>query len=160
MRRVLVVSDSHGQNENIKKAIEKAGKIDLMIHLGDVGYDYHEVERMSGVPTYIVAGNNDYGGFLRDMMLIYIGKHKVLLVHGHRHNVYSGVDRIRYLALENECDIAMFGHTHVPFLDEADDVTIINPGSISRPRQLGHKKTFLIMEIDENENINYRFDSI
>ena len=47
MRRVLVVSDSHDDNDNVRKAIKKAGKIDLMIHLGDVGRDYLEVERMS-----------------------------------------------------------------------------------------------------------------
>ena len=90
MRRVLILSDSHGRNENIQKAIEKAGKIDLMIHLGDVGREYLQVERMAGVPTYMVAGNNDYGGFLRDMCVIYIGSHKVLLTHGHRQGVHFG----------------------------------------------------------------------
>ena len=39
-------------------------------------------------------------------------------------------------------------------LDEGD-VTILNPGSISLPRQMGYKKTFMIMEIDEEENISY-----
>ena len=34
MWRVLVVSDSHGRNENVERAIEKAGKFDIMIHLG------------------------------------------------------------------------------------------------------------------------------
>ncbi len=160
MRRVLVVSDSHGNNENIRKAIKKAGKIDLMIHLGDVGYEFRQVETMAGVPTYMVAGNNDLGGFLRDMSIIYIGSHKVLLTHGHRQHVHSGVSTLRYLALENECDIVMYGHTHVPFLDEGDDVTILNPGSLTFPRQIGHEKTFLIMEIDDEENITYIFDSI
>lgn len=160
MRRVLVVSDSHGNNENVRRAIEKAGKIDLMVHLGDVGYDYLQVERMSGVPTYMVAGNNDYGGFLNDRIIFYIGSHKVFATHGHRQNLYRGVDTLRYLALENECDIVMFGHTHVPFLDEGEDCTILNPGSLTYPRQIGHKKTFLIMEIDDNENITYHFDEI
>ncbi len=161
MRRVLIVSDSHGNNDNVREAIKKAGKIDLMIHLGDVGRDYLEVERMSGIPTYIVAGNNDYGRGLRDMCIIYIGEHKCLLTHGHRQHVHFGVDRLRYLALENECDIAMYGHTHVPFLEEdPEDVTILNPGSISLPRQIGHEKTFLIMEIDDEENITYTFDHI
>ncbi len=159
MRRILIVSDSHGRNDNIKKAIEKAGQFDLMIHLGDVGPDYLQVERMSGVPTYMVAGNNDYGGFLRDMSVIYIGSHRVLLTHGHRQGVHFGVDRLRYLALENECDIAMYGHTHVPFLEEGD-VTIINPGSISLPRQIGHKKTFAIMELDDEDRMSIKFDNI
>lgn len=159
MRRVLIISDSHGINENIKKALDKAGKIDMMVHLGDVGYDYLQVERMSGVPTYMVAGNNDYGGFLRDMIIFYIGNHKVLGVHGHRHGVHFGLDTLRYLALQNECEIAMFGHTHVPVIDEGD-VTIINPGSITYPRQIGHKKTFIIMEIDDDDNITYTLEEI
>ena len=159
MRRVLIISDSHGINENIKKALDKAGKIDMMVHLGDVGYDYLQVERMSGVPTYMVAGNNDYGGFLRDMIIFYIGSHKVLGVHGHRHGVHFGLDTLRYLALQNECEIAMFGHTHVPVIDEGD-VTIINPGSITYPRQIGHKKTFIIMEIDDDDNITYTLEEI
>lgn len=159
MRRILIISDSHGKNDNIKKAIEKAGRFDLMIHLGDVGHDYLQVERMAGVPTYMVAGNNDYGGFLRDMSVIYLGSHRVLLTHGHRQNVHFGVDRLRYLALENECDIAMYGHTHVPFLEEGD-VTIINPGSISLPRQIGHKKTFAIMELDDEDRVSIKFDNI
>ena len=160
MRRVLVISDSHGNNYNIQKALEKAGKIDLMIHLGDVGRDYLAVERMAGVPTYMVAGNNDYGPDLRDRIIFYIGSHKVFATHGHRQNVHYGTDSMRYNALENECDIAMFGHTHVPHLDEGEDVTILNPGSITYPRQIGHKKTFLIMEIDDEDKITYRFDSI
>ena len=46
-------------------------------------------------------------------------------------------------------DVVMYGHTHVPYIEIGDDVTILNPGSISYPRQPGRKPTFLIMEIDE-----------
>ncbi len=161
--RVLILSDSHGRNENVEKAIKKAkksGKIDLMVHLGDVGYDHLAIERMAGVPTYMVAGNNDYGGFLRDMSVIYIGGHKVLLTHGHRQNVHFGLERLGYLALENDCDIVMYGHTHVPLLEEDEDITFLNPGSISLPRQIGHKKTFVIMEVDDEDEISYIFESI
>lgn len=159
MRRVLVVSDSHGNNENVRKAIEKAGRIDIMIHLGDIGYNYHEIERMAHVPTYMVSGNNDYGLPTKDRIIIQIGGHKIYAVHGHRHGVHFGPDTIRYNALENECDIAMYGHTHVPFLDEGD-VTILNPGSLTFPRQQGYEKTFLIMEIDDNDEVTYTFDHI
>lgn len=161
--RVLIVSDSHGRNENVKKALEKAvstvGKVDLMVHLGDVGNNYQEIERMTGVPTYMVAGNNDYGGFLRDTIVFHIGKHKVFACHGHRMGVHRDLSVLRYHALSNECDIAMFGHTHVPVIDEGD-VTIINPGSLTYPRQFGHKKTFIIMELDEEGNATYTLDNI
>ncbi|MDE6025453.1 MAG: metallophosphoesterase [Lachnospiraceae bacterium] len=160
MRRVLIVSDSHGKNENVQKAIKKAGKIDSMIHLGDIGYDYLELERMAHVPTYMVAGNNDYGLPINDRIIIQIGGHKIFAVHGHRHGVYFGPDTIRYYALENDCDIAMYGHTHMPFLDEEGDVTVLNPGSLTYPRQSGHEKTFIIMEVDDDDNVTYTFDHI
>ncbi|MCM1171824.1 MAG: metallophosphoesterase [Clostridium sp.] len=160
MRRILIVSDSHGRNENVQKAIKKAGNIDMMIHLGDIGWDYLEVEHMSGVPTYMVAGNNDYGLPLKDRIIIQIGEHRIYAVHGHRQAVHFGPDTIRYHALENECDIAMYGHTHVPFLDDEGDVTILNPGSLTYPRQEGHEKTFVIMEIDDYDEVTYTFDHI
>ena len=47
-------------------------------------------------------------------------------------------------------DIVMFGHTHRPLIDIHEDITLINPGSISYPRQEGKKPTYITMEIDEN----------
>ena len=34
--KILIVSDTHGREENLKKALEKTGAIDRLIHLGDV----------------------------------------------------------------------------------------------------------------------------
>ena len=34
--RVLLVSDSHGRNQNMEKVIRKASPVDLLIHLGDL----------------------------------------------------------------------------------------------------------------------------
>ena len=46
-------------------------------------------------------------------------------------------------------DIAMFGHTHRPCLEEYRDVTILNPGSLSYPRQEGRDPSFMLMEFDQ-----------
>ena len=153
--RILVVSDSHGNNENVKKAIEKAGKIDYLIHLGDVGANYREIETMARVPAYIVAGNTDYIPELKDRLILMFGQHRIYAVHGHREGVSMGLSTLRYNALQNECDIALYGHTHVPYLDEnPDDVTILNPGSVSLPRQDDHRKTYAIIEIDDYEEVS------
>ena len=154
--RILVVSDSHGKNENVKKAIEKAGKIDYLIHLGDVGAGYREIETMARVPSYFVSGNTDYIPELKDRLILMFGEHRIYAVHGHREGVSMGLSTLRYNALQNECDIALYGHTHVPYLDEnPDDVTILNPGSVSLPRQDDHKKTYAIIEIDDFEEVSY-----
>lgn len=53
------------------------------------------------------------------------------------------MDYLREHALEYGYDVVMYGHTHVPYIEIGDDVTILNPGSISYPRQAGRKPTFL-----------------
>ena len=159
--RILIISDSHGRNENVKKAIEDAGKIDALIHLGDVGTSYREIETMARVPAYFVCGNTDYIPELKDRLILMFGGHKIYAVHGHREGVGMGLSALRYNALQNECDIALYGHTHIPYLDEnEDDVTILNPGSISLPRQDDRKKTYAIIDIDEYDTVSYELHSI
>ncbi len=49
----------------------------------------------------------------------------------------------------------------MPYLDEnEDDVTILNPGSISLPRQDDGKKTYAIIDIDDFEGVAYEFHNI
>ena len=160
MRRVLVMSDTHGNSENVKKAVEKTrkefGDFQYVIHLGDVG-DAQEIQSLTGALCYIVRGNTDYDFSLKDVNVISIGDHRLFLTHGHRYGVHGSLLALRNAALENDCDIAMYGHTHVPFLDEDPfDVTILNPGSLSFPRQEDRKKTFVVMEIEEDE-VRYNF---
>ena len=41
----------------------------------------------------------------------------------------------------------MFGHTHRPYLDQGKEITVLNPGSVSYPRQEGRKGSYMIMEM-------------
>ena len=50
--------------------------------------------------------------------IIDIPSHRILLEHGHRLGVKTGYDRIVAKAKENGCDIALYGHTHVPEIEE------------------------------------------
>ena len=34
--KILIVSDTHGHEENLERVVEKVGKIDCLLHLGDV----------------------------------------------------------------------------------------------------------------------------
>ena len=44
----------------------------------------------------------------------------------------------------------MFGHTHRPLIQIEDELTFINPGSISYPRQADKRCTYIMLEIDDN----------
>ena len=159
MLRILIMSDSHGRNENVELAIaqvrEEIGEFQMLIHLGDVG-DAREIESLAGVPCYIVRGNTDYDAKLLNANVIEAGGHRIFATHGHLYQVDMRLDLLRFAALENDCDIAMYGHTHVPYLEEdPDDVTILNPGSISKPRQADHRYTYMVMEIDDEDEVIY-----
>ena len=159
MLRILIMSDSHGRNENVELAIaqvrEEIGEFQMLIHLGDVG-DAREIESLAGVPCYIVRGNTDYDAKLLNANVIEAGGHRIFATHGHLYQVDMRLDLLRFAALENDCDIAMYGHTHVPYLEEdPDDVTILNPGSISNPRQADHRYTYMVMEIDDEDEVTY-----
>ena len=159
MLRILIMSDSHGRNENVELAIaqvrEEIGEFQMLIHLGDVG-DARELESLAGVPCYIVRGNTDYDAKLLNANVIEAGGHRIFATHGHLYQVDMRLDLLRFAALENDCDIAMYGHTHVPYLEEdPDDVTILNPGSISKPRQADHRYTYMVMEIDDEDEVKY-----
>ena len=156
---VLIMSDSHGRNENVELAIaqvrEEIGEFQMLIHLGDVG-DARELESLAGVPCYIVRGNTDYDAKLLNANVIEAGGHRIFATHGHLYQVDMRLDLLRFAALENDCDIAMYGHTHVPYLEEdPDDITILNPGSISKPRQADHRYTYMVMEIDDEDEVTY-----
>ncbi len=159
MLRILLMSDSHGRNENVELAIaqvrEEIGEFQMLIHLGDVG-DAREIESLAGVPCYIVRGNTDYDAKLLNANVIEAGGHRIFATHGHLYQVDMRLDLLRFAALENDCDIAMYGHTHVPYLEEdPDDITILNPGSISKPRQADHRYTYMVMEIDDEDEVTY-----
>ena len=159
MLRILIMSDSHGRNENVELAIaqvrEEIGEFQMLIHLGDVG-DARELESLAGVPCYIVRGNTDYDAKLLNANVIEAGGHRIFATHGHLYQVDMRLDLLRFAAVENDCDIAMYGHTHVPYLEEdPDDVTILNPGSISKPRQADHRYTYMVMEIDDEDEVTY-----
>ena len=53
------------------------------------------------------------------------------------------------------CDIAMFGHTHRPYLEEVDGITLLNPGSLSYPRQEGRMPSYMIMDLADDGTTKY-----
>lgn len=153
--KVLIVSDTHRRHGNLESVLENVGKMDLLIHLGDAEGEEDYIEEIAGCPVEIIAGNNDFFSNLDKEKVILLGKYKVLLTHGHYYNVTVGVERLKEEARERGIDIAMFGHTHRPYLEIGDELVILNPGSISFPRQEGRKPSYILMEIDDRGEAHF-----
>ena len=98
--RILVISDSHGRNDDIEGVLKQVGDIDMMIHCGDVERGDSYIREIAGCPVVMVAGNNDYYLDLPNEEEIRLGDYKVLVTHGHNYYVNSGVDYLREHALD------------------------------------------------------------
>ena len=106
-----------------------------------------------GCRLEMVMGNNDFFSSLDRELELELRGHRILLTHGHYYNVSLGIEGIYQEALDRECDIAMYGHTHRPFLEERGGITILNPGSLSYPRQEGRKPSYMIMYMEEDGSV-------
>lgn len=153
--KILIVSDSHGKNATLLKVLDKVGAIDLFIHLGDVEGSEEYIASHAGCRTEFIAGNNDYFTTLLKEKVLKIGKYTVYLTHGHKYGVYYGLDNIKEAAKLRGADIVMFGHTHVPIVDQTGDAIALNPGSISLPRQSGHRPSYILMDIDSKGEAHF-----
>lgn len=153
--KVLIVSDTHGHEENLERVLQRENDIDQFIHLGDVEgqEDYFEV--IAGCPVHIVSGNNDFFSDLPREEDFWIGKYHVLITHGHYYGVSLGTEMLKEEARARKFDIVMYGHTHRPEIEEENDLVVLNPGSLSYPRQFGRKPSYIIMEIDWDEKIHF-----
>lgn len=153
--KILIISDTHGRESNLEKVLEEVGQIDRLIHLGDVegGEDY--IRALAEVPVDMVAGNNDYFSELPPEKIIQLGNYRAWLTHGHYYYVSMGHERIREEAKNKGVDIVMYGHTHRPRLEQQNGLTILNPGSLSLPRQEGREPSYIVMEIDSQGTAHY-----
>lgn len=167
--KLLIFSDSHCRTELMNKIAEKyKSVINGIIHLGDCTEDVSELFNIcGGIPVYQVRGNNDFdNGFPLERTIDICGR-KIFMTHGHRQRVYHNTTSLYYTAAQNGADIALFGHTHVPYLQNEGGIIVMNPGSISLPRD-NVGKTFAFITFEggkieaavmsaENETVNKLF---
>ncbi|MGD9802146.1 MAG: metallophosphoesterase [Hyphomicrobiaceae bacterium] len=61
----------------------------------------------------------------------------------------------RFAALPH--DFVILGHTHVPMVERAGDVTVLNPGSPSQPRDGDRRGAYAVLDLDTREATIHRF---
>lgn len=161
---ILVFSDSHGRYEKIRYALEKQiKKPDAVIFLGDGLADWEKIE-LEGIRFYSVSGNCDRTLFFEcsepDERTVTVGGLKIMMVHGHKYSVKSGLGQLVFSAIEKGADIVLFGHTHEKLelvfksgeecfgriLDK--NLYIMNPGSIG-----DYRSSWGNIEIDKNRRV-------
>ena len=153
--KILIVSDTHRHNSNFLKVVERTAPLDLVVHCGDVEGSEILIREAAGCPVEMVQGNNDFFSELPREKEFTIGKYKVWLTHGHNYYIAMSNEMIKEEARARNVDIVMCGHTHRPTVEYDHDLTLVNPGSISYPRQENRKPSYVLMEIDREGEAHY-----
>ena len=158
--KILIVSDTHGRHRNLEEVLDREGPVDMLVHLGDTegGEDY--ICALADCETHIIAGNNDFFSFLPKEREFRLGKYNIFITHGHNYYVSMGTARLKEEARLRKADIVMYGHTHKPDLEFDEDIIVINPGSLSYPRQEGRRATFVMMEIDAEGEVHFELEYV
>ena len=158
--KVLIVSDTHGRDAALKNLLEKIKPIDLLVHCGDVEGSEDYIRDLAGCPVQMVAGNNDFFCDLPREEEFYIGNYHVLLTHGHYYYISMGTQMLKEDARARGFDIVMFGHTHRPCLEQDEGITLLNPGSLSYPRQEGRRPSYMIIDVDPEGHAHFTVNYI
>ena len=136
------------------RVMEQEAPVDMILHAGDAEGSEDEFSRIAGMPILYVAGNCDLGSMAPKTMIVPIGSKRAFLTHGHYYQVGFSVDVLEREARTRHCQIAVFGHTHVPLIQEAKSgILILNPGSLGRPRQAGYRPSYMILHTDPDGNV-------
>ncbi|MGN1042114.1 MAG: YfcE family phosphodiesterase [Christensenellales bacterium] len=152
--KILFASDIHGSLSDMETLLKriKEEKPDFIMFLGDFcGYSENEIfgEAFGKItfPYSYLRGNCDNGEVLTRHGLCAeaytcvekFGEKRVFGTHGHLY-IYGGLP----VGMEKG-DIFVSGHTHVPVIFYRDGITVINCGSMARPR-MSETKTYACIE--------------
>lgn len=145
--RIGVVSDSHGKKDGMLCLLEKVGKVDAWIHLGDFADDS---KFLTDAPVYAVKGNCDFTSKYESEQVITLEGVRIFITHGNKYSPTYSRASLSYKAEELNCSVALYGHTHVSSVEILGSVLVVNPGSPTSPR-CGQKPSVAVLEIADRK---------
>lgn len=148
--KIVVFSDSHGNVEHMEVVVRREAP-DLVLHLGDLCRDLEELQRLLPTQTMQnVCGNCDGFTETPDRRLLQVEGRRILMMHGHRYRVKEDYGPAVYAAREQEADILLFGHTHVPYCERVDGLWVMNPGSCR-----GYRASYGVILLEKEKAVCY-----
>ena len=122
MTVIGVISDTHGLLR--PEAAESLRGVDRILHAGDLGAPEILKELESIAPVTAVRGNVDIGGWARKLPLS-----EVIQVEGVSIYMLHILEKLDLKPEAAGFRIVVYGHSHVPKIEETNGVLYFNPGS-------------------------------
>ncbi|QDP39668.1 metallophosphoesterase family protein [Radiobacillus deserti] len=159
--RIIVISDTHIPKRGFhipSPLIDAIREADLLIHAGD--WQTIEVLRFlqKEIKVVGVAGNVDEPSLVKALgwkQLLECNGVNIGVVHGHGQG--KTTEKRAYEAFKDEeVDIIIFGHSHIPVHNVLHGVTMFNPGSATDKRRQS-QYSFGRITIEETVKLEHIF---
>ncbi len=154
--KLIVMSDSHGNLKAVQRILELHEDADLFIHLGDGEREMNALlQKMPQIreKLHYLKGNCDSGALIfqtmQQLVLTLPYGHRLLAAHGDYYQVKFSTARMVHEARELHADLILYGHTHAAECRYEDGIYILNPGSVSCPRD-GMKPSYALIDVSES----------
>jgi putative phosphoesterase len=161
--KILVISDIHGNMPALmavlRWAADELADSDMAVFLGDGLRELSFAEQRATLSCEWkkVRGNNDDDSpTAPESEVLDFGGHRFYLCHGHRHALYSGFEKLAAAASKAGADAVLFGHIHVPCLENVNGLLFVSPGGIGRARS-DAGETFALIECMPEKPLKVRF---
>src|ERR1700747_1941807 len=122
MTVIGVISDTHGLLR--PEAVEALRGVDRILHAGDVGDPQILKELESIAPVTAVRGNVDSGEWGQKLPLT-----EVVEVDGVSIYMLHILDKLDLKPEASRFAVVVYGHSHIPKIEEKNGVLYFNPGS-------------------------------
>ena len=138
--KIVIVSDSHGEINLLRKIVNQHFDADVFLHLGDSQLPEEYLH-----PFVSVKGNGDYFMPYPRYRILKTPYGNFYCEHGHLRSIVS-TDFLKM----NQCIGYLYGHSHCRKNVIIDGMHYINPGSLTRPRD-GLNGCYIVMNCEKNE---------
>ena len=131
-----VLSDTHHNLRAVDRAFRffVAHDVKLVFHLGDVCSDILGKDIEYDVKVVCVAGNVDGPTDYPHEAVIPVDGVNFFLTPGNTLGVSYSLAELVAKAREKDCQVALYGHTHMPYNANENGILVVNPGSAAQPR--------------------------
>jgi putative phosphoesterase len=114
MHKALIISDSHGLEDELQEIRERHNDVDIAIHCGDSELSA-DSKFLDGYK--IVKGNCDGNANFQEEIVVEFGSFKIYVTHGHLVDVKRSLLGLKYRAQERQADIVCYGHSHIAYAE-------------------------------------------
>jgi putative phosphoesterase len=156
----VVVSDTHGNLGGFRKTVSDilaCDRIDTFIHLGD---DYTDAEvfdefdatylRVPGVFSDYYVDRNVLNRVVKE-----IEGWRFLLTHtrqSHANDLKKDLTPEELIS-ERQVDVVLYGHSHIPEIDQNNGILFVNPGHLKVEDKKGYVASYAVLDVTRDEII-------